>query len=139
MDTEFFSLQLTRDELLEMHAAMAQRLMLEDMVRDEKGLEPVARHPLMERIDDLLAMTDKEEEAVGQRIDDELWEYAWFAFTDEWAWFRASQAVEQETKGDTAIKPKEIRKRIEDRYRKEFDRYVKELEMGGGGKGKSVT
>ncbi|MBU2612930.1 hypothetical protein KJ925_00530 [Patescibacteria group bacterium] len=138
MDMEFFSLQLTRDELLEIHAALAQRIMLEDLVRDEKGLEPPARHPLMERVDDLLALTDKEEGVVSDRIDEELWEYAWFAFTDEWAWFRASQAVEKEADGD-AIQPKELRKRIEERYRKEFERYVKELEMGDGKKTPGVS
>ena len=116
---------------MDLHAAMVQRAMVEDEVRGEKGLEPVSRRPLLEKLDVLLGLSPAEEERIGLALDDELWEHAWYAFTDEWAWFRAKQAVELELGSERARMGKEdLNRRIETRYQKDFERFVKELEMG---------
>jgi len=131
MDTEFFTMQMTREELLELHASVVQRAMLEDDIRREKGLETVSRRPLLDKLDTLLGLTDAQEDTISHEIDDELWEHAWFAFTDEWAWHRATQSVKQELRMEHAtLSEDRLRERIERRYQKDFERFVKELEMG---------
>ena len=131
MNTEFFSMQMSREELMELHAAMVQRAMLEDDVRREVGLEPVARRPMLEKLDELLGFSVAQEDAIARELDDELWEHAWFTFTDEWAWFRAKQEVERDLGGaQTTIGQADLHRRIDERYQKDFDRFVKEVEMG---------
>jgi hypothetical protein len=131
MNTEFFTMQMTREELLELHASVVQRAMLEDDIRREKGLEPISRQPLLEKLDALLGLTDAQEDRISRELDDELWEHAWFAFTDEWAWYRAMQAVEQELGAERlTLDSERLRERIERRYQKDFERFVKEIEMG---------
>lgn len=130
MDTEFISLHINRTEALELHAALVERAMVEDELRREKGLEPVACQPLLEKLDVLLGLSDPQAEALAQALDDELWEHAWYVFTDEWAWFRAKQDVERDIGPDRAkLDDAELRRRIELRYQKDFARFVKEVEM----------
>ncbi|MBI4139143.1 hypothetical protein HY479_03265 [Candidatus Uhrbacteria bacterium] len=130
MDTEFFGLSLTREELAEVQAALVQRAMLEDELRREKGLEPVADRPLLRRIDAILRPSDARLDHLTQALDDELWEFAWYAFTEEWAWFRARQEIRKEL-GSRASKleEEEMRRRVEQRFNKYFEKFVKELEM----------
>jgi hypothetical protein len=130
MNTEFFSMQMSREDLMELHAAMVQRAMLEDDTRREVGLEQVSRRPLLEKLDALLGLSAKQEEAIADTLDDELWEHAWFTFTDEWAWFRAKQEVERDLGKVLSVGRAELHRRIEERYQKDFDRFVKEVEMG---------
>lgn len=128
MDMEFFSLQLNREEATELHAALIQRAILEDEVRAEKGLEPVGTRPLLEKLDMLLGLSDGQAEKLGQAMENDLWEHAWYTFTDEWAWFRATQEVEQEC-ARKKVDDASFRRRVELRYTKDFEKFVKEIEM----------
>lgn len=127
---EYITLQLSRMEAIELQAALVQRAILEDVVRREKGLEPVPMRPLVERLDNLLGLSEKQAEKLGQAVDSELWEHAWYSFTDEWAWHRATQEVEQELGRKAKEMDKVIfEKQVEKRYAKDFEKYIKEIEM----------
>jgi hypothetical protein len=130
METEFFGLSLTRNELLEMQTALIQRYILEDELHREKGMEPVAEHKLLCRVDDLLRLPNRDLDSLSDALDDELWEFSWFAFTEEWAWFRASQETRREL-GPSASKmnQEEMDKLIERRFTKNFEKYISEVEM----------
>ncbi len=130
METEFFGLSLSRSELLELQTALIQRYILEDDLRREKGLEPVAEHKLLCRVDDLLRLSDRDLDRLSENLEDELWEYSWFAFTEEWAWFRASQEVKKELgSGASKISQDEMDRRIDNALSKNFEKYVREVEM----------
>lgn len=130
MDTEYYSLTFSRTEISDVHAALLQRVMLEDDVRREKGLEPAASRPLLERVDRLLRLPENELDKTERKLDDELWEHAWFTFTDEWAWFRARQEVEQELGARRErMDATRLKRMVELRYRRDFDKFVEEIEM----------
>ena len=132
MLTEFVSLQFSREELIELHEALIQRAMVEDEVRRERGQEPMDQFPLLERIEMLLG--DKEAALIARdaRLEEELWEYAWYAFTDEWACFRADQDALKQIGADA---PEQEKKRCSDRlYRQKFNSYVAEVDMREGKK-----
>ena len=134
MLTEFASLQLSREELKEIHAALVARAMVEDELRRERGLEKIDRRDLLEKFEMLLGDDDAALHALDHAIDDELWEHAWYVFTDEWAWFRAQQEVEKELAGKTKPEAKEFQLLVEQRYKKKFDEYVGEVDMHGSEK-----
>jgi len=128
MNTEFFSLSFSREEVRELHEALLLRSMVEDELRREQGLEPVAMRPLLARVEQLLNLSDKQVERITERLDTGLWEHAWYVFTDEWAWYRARQDVEKELNG-SPISEQDMRERMEQKYHDEFERYVREVEM----------
>src|SRR5690349_20885789 len=128
MNTEFFSLSFSREEVRELHEALLLRSMVEDELRREQGLEPVAMRPFLARVEQLLNLSEKQVERVTERMDAGLWEHAWYVFTDEWAWYRARQDVEKELKGEILSEP-DMRERMEQKYHDEFERYVREVEM----------
>jgi hypothetical protein len=127
MMTEFVGLQLSREELKELHAALIQRAAVEDELRKEKSQEE-AEHPLLERIEGLLGESETVLHALDHVIEDELWEYSWYAFTDEWAWYRAKQDVEKELAKKERSET-ELHRLIEQRYQKNFESYVSEIDM----------
>ena len=130
METEFFGLSLSRNELLELQTALIQRYIVEDELRREKGLEPIAHHGLLCRVDELLKLQNSELDSLTEDLVDELWEFSWFAFTEEWAWFKAGQEVKKELGSDAKkINQEEMERRIEQRFAKYFDKYVSEVEM----------
>lgn len=130
MHSEFYSFQFTREELLEQYRALLQRAMVEDQVRSEQGLEPVATRPLIERFHAILRLQDQECAKLEQGLEEETWEHAWYVFTDEWAWYRAKQDVEEELgKRRSELKETDVESLIEQRYNAEFQRYVSEVEM----------
>jgi hypothetical protein len=127
MLTEFASIQFTREELLELHAALLQRAMVEDELRKERGQERTDQFPLLEKIERLVGENPQWLLACDAKLEDDLWEYAWFVFTDEWAWFRAEQDAERDaSKGEDA---KDKKQRLERLYRERFDAYVAEVDM----------
>ncbi len=127
---EFAGLQLSREELKEIHQALLQRAMVESELRRERGLEKAGSFPLLERIEAILGDKATEIEKTESALETELWEFAWYAFTDEWAWYRAAQEVEQETKAKRQELPEtETKKLIESRYKKNFKKYVAEVDM----------
>ncbi|MBU1629684.1 hypothetical protein KKD88_01250, partial [Patescibacteria group bacterium] len=122
MDTEFFELSLTRRELLEIYAALTQWAILDDVVREEKGLEQVGGRNLMERLDLLLRLPEEQFQKMTASLEDELWEYSWFAFTGEWAWFRAYSEVRKElSEKKRTVTGTKFKEMVERRYRKDFD------------------
>ena len=132
---EFASLQLSREELQEIHAALVQRAMLEDELREEREQEAVERRPLLERIEMLLGETEEALHMQDHQLDDEMWEYAWYVFTDEWAYYRAKRDVEQDMGAGTRnLDRAAFEKLIQLRYQKNFDAYVAELAMSEGKK-----
>ncbi|MFZ2803903.1 MAG: hypothetical protein WA001_01645 [Patescibacteria group bacterium] len=130
MLTEFVSVQLGREELKEIHAALIQRAIVEDQLRREKGQEALADRPLLQKLEALLGEDEERLHMLDHELEDELWEYAWYAFTDEWAWFRAKRELEKELGADaTKMESAALEKLVEIRYTKNFERYVAELEM----------
>lgn len=130
MMIEFAGLQLSREELKEIHQALLQRAMVESERRRERGLEKAESFPLLERIETLLGEKAPEIDKAETGLENELWEFAWYAFTDEWAWYRAAQEVEEELKNKRQELPDaEAKKMIESRYKKNFKKYVAEVDM----------
>lgn len=128
MNTEFFSLAFSRQELREVYEALLLRTALEDSLRREKGLEAVQPNPLLGKLEALLVVSESSLEKFGEAVEESLWEHAWYTFTDEWAWFRAHQEVEKEMEGK---QPSDgaFHKRVEQKYTEHFDRYVQEIDM----------
>lgn len=130
METEFFGLSLCRKELIELQTALLQRYLVEDDLRREKGLEPIEDYALLRRVDDLLGLPDRDLDRLSENLEDELWEYSWFAFTEEWAWFRAKQEVRKELGAEAQkLSVEEIDRLTERRLAKHFEKYVREVEM----------
>lgn len=130
MNHEFAFLQLTREELVEMHRALLERTVIEQTMRREQGLEPVEDSKLLERVERTLGLTEDETHAAYHHAEDEIWEYVWFTYTDEWAWFRAKREIEKEL-GVRAkrLGQEQLDALIEERYQQKFNRYVTEVDM----------
>ncbi len=130
MLTEFVGLQLSREELKEIRLALLEHAMVSDEVRKEKGDETEAEHPLLERIEALLAEPEEVMHMLDHRAEDELWEFAWYSFTDEWAWYRAKQEVEKRGfEQKKQLSETELESATEAEYRKNFELYVSEIGM----------
>lgn len=131
MLTPFALLSLSAEELLEMHRALLARLLMDSTLRREHGFEPVEPSPLLLRLEQLLAMDEKTTDLATKRVDEELWEHAWLAFTDEWAWSRAHQDVCHKM-GKSAMRtmpPHDLESLVRKRYEERFDHYLQELNM----------
>lgn len=130
MLTEFATIQFDREELLELHRALLQRAMVEDELRHERGLEKIDRHPLLDKIEALVGLSEDKLHNLDHATEDEMWEFAWYAFTDEWAWHRAGQDVKKDLADLPNKTPEEdAKKLVEARYRENFDAYVAEVDM----------
>jgi hypothetical protein len=134
MLTEFVSLMLSRQELLELQEALTMRALVEDELRREEGLESVDRRSLLVKIDQLVAATEGQVKQLEERMDDELWHHAWYSYTDEWAWYRARKDVLREL---GALAASTTTATIDDlvhrRYHDKFEDYVQEIDMNPGG------
>lgn len=131
MQNEFYGLQLSKQELMELHAALAERALVEEDLRHEKGLECVHSRPLLEKVTALLSVSPEQQDRLAALLDDELWEHAWYRFTDEWAWYRAEQEVDRETqKRPRSVSHADRERLVEQRYQRDFESFVQELEMG---------
>ncbi len=130
MLTEFVSLTLSRQELLELQEALAMRSLVEDDLRYQEGLEPVGRRALLQKVDHLLAASESQTQGLELRLDEELWHHAWHAYTDEWAWFRARKDVLRELGPLAASTTKEtIDDLVHRRYHDKYDDYLQEIDM----------
>ena len=136
MLTEFVSVTLTRQELLEIQEALTMRAIVEDDLRREEGLEPVDRRLLLLKVDQLLHATETQTNALDQRAEEELWQHAWYSFTEEWAWYRARRDVLREL-GSLAAQTRDemVDELAHQRYHKKFDDYIQEIDMTGGAPG----
>jgi hypothetical protein len=139
MFTQFVTVQLSREELQEIHAGLIQRAIVEDELRRERGQEPVMEHPLLQKLEMLLGEREEVLHGLDHALEDEMWEYAWYAFTDEWAWFRAKTDVEKELGAESkTLDAAAFEKLVEIRYQKQFEQYVSEIDMLGEGKMKKM-
>ena len=130
MFTEFASLQLTRAELEEVYEALLQRSIVEQMLRNERGQESVDTSALLRQLEHLLHMPTDRLETVEHQLEDDLWEHAWYAYTEEWAWYRAQQDAEAQKNAKSSSGVGEsVEKLMELNYRKNFDQYVSEIDM----------
>jgi hypothetical protein len=141
MFTEFVGLQLTREELLEIQKALLAQAFVNDTVRREKGESGPEDHALLQKIEALLGETDEALHALDHAVEDEMWEYAWYAFTDEWAWHRALQTVRKNNASHfDSLTESEQERLVEQEYKKQFDRYVAEIDMHESpGKKKAIS
>lgn len=136
MMTQFVSATLSRQELLEIQEALTMRAMVEDDLRREEGLEPVDRRALLAKVDQLLHATKAQVDTIDRRVEEELWQHAWYSFTEEWAWYRARRDVLREL-GPLAAQTSEqaVDELAHQRYHKKFDEYIQEIDMTGGNPG----
>jgi hypothetical protein len=134
MLTEFASLLFSRQELKEVYESLVMRALVEDDLRQEEGLEAVDRRPLIDKIGQLLAMSGERLEVLEDRLDQELWHHDWYAYTDEWAWYRARKEVLGELSSYvTGMKSQAIDDLVHRRYHEKFEEYVREVDMDPGG------
>ena len=134
MQTEYYQFQLTKTEALECLRAFLSQALMEEEVRLQQGLEPPELSPLLTRFVQLLGISDEQIEQMTDRASEELWEYSWYVFTNEWAWFRARQeALRLKGKGVKPASPptnqEDHHKIAEQLYKRHFERYVNELNM----------
>lgn len=130
MNIQYAFLRLTRPQLEQIHQALLTHFVLEDTNRREQGLEAIEPPRVLDEIEQLLNLTEQEAHKQFHDIEDELWEYSWYTYTDEWAWHRAQQEVTKElgTRG-RRMKRDALDELIEKRYRDRFETYVAEVDM----------
>ena len=131
MNAEFYSLALSREELMELHRAALLRYLVEEGMRKEQGLEPVDPPAILNKLETVLNIHPTLAHEVYHQVDEELWQHSWYAFTDEWAWFRARQDVMKKLSTETknAIASEELETLVGRRYEDAFNRYVAEVDM----------
>lgn len=130
MNTEFVFLNLTKDQLAELHRAYLNRYLMQETMRREQGLEPTEYPALLAHLEQLLGLSDEETHELLHRTEDELWQHSWYAYTDEWAWFRAKQDVLKALGKEGAHLPTKVMdEKIESAYQEHFERYVAEVDM----------
>lgn len=121
---------LPKSILKEIHKAVLTQHVLEEHLRREHGMEEADYPPSLIEIEKILGMSTEASHELSHEVEDELWEYSWYTYTDEWAWFRAQKDL-LKALGDKAkdVKPDELERRIDEIYRKKFDSFVKEIDM----------
>jgi hypothetical protein len=130
MLTEFAALTLSRKELLEIQEALMMRGLVEGALRHEEGLEPVDRSAVLQRIEQLLGSNRVEAQLLEDRTEQELWQHAWYAFTEEWAWFRAHRDIMEELGTNAgSIAESVLEEMVHHRYHEKFNEYVEEVAM----------
>ena len=108
---------------------MAQSVVT-NAIREEQHQEAVEPSPLLQKIELLLQLSPDRAHEEFHRAEDDLWAYAWYTYTDEWAWGRARQDVMRTQHKDQApLTDAELEQRIDTQYKKEFDRYSGEIDM----------
>ena len=130
MNVDYASITLPKKELAEIHRGLLMRHLVENEVRREEGLEEVEYPKVLEAIENALGLAEDAAHLIEHQVDDELWNFAWYAFTDEWAWFCARRDVLRELGNKRSDHSAEaVDRKVEERYRKDFERYVAEVDM----------
>ncbi len=130
MELEFFSISVPRREALEMYRALMSRHILTCLLRRERGLEEVDVPPLVGVLERTLGLGEEEAHRMFHELEDDLWEYGWYSFTDEWAWHRARMDVLKDLGSKSrTLKDEELERMVEDQYKKSFETYVAEVDM----------
>lgn len=127
------TLTLPLEDVRELYRALVTRYFVEDMLRREQGLEPISLPVLAERIERTLGLSTDQVNNETKRVEDELWQHAWLAFTDEWAWHRAKYDILQELGTEQAKRftAEELEALTEKRYEAKLETYLKEVELPG--------
>ncbi len=132
MNTEFYSLQLSKLEALECLRALLLQALIDDEIRERKGLEIGEINPMISQLVKILQKTDDEVERETDRAVNDLWEYSWYAFTSEWAWYRAQQEALRQLKKKARkvdLSGSAYRASAEKNFKRFFVKYVSELNM----------
>ena len=117
-----------REELTEIHQALLARFIIEETLRQEHGLEEIDYPEHLMKIEQMLGIDADAAHTMYHEIEDELWEYAWNSYTDEWAWHRAGQDADK-LESKKGLKNKSREEVMEDLYQKHFERYTSEIDM----------
>ncbi|MDP3793292.1 MAG: hypothetical protein Q8R07_00905 [Candidatus Uhrbacteria bacterium] len=130
MTHSFVSFSLPRQELPELYRSLATSFMIEQILRNEQGLEPVDPPLFLQNVERLLHVAGESPSSLMEQAEEELWAHAWYIYTDEWAWFRAKEDVMREL-GERLSRTKHdvLDRLVEKTYRKKFDQYVAEIDM----------
>ncbi len=130
MPHPFAFLSATRGELLDLYRALMAQSVVTNAIREEQHQEAVGPSPLLQKIELLLELSPERAHEEFHRAEDDLWEYSWYTYTDEWAWNRARQDVlRTQRKEHLTLTDAEREQLIETQYKKEFDRYSGEIDM----------
>lgn len=130
MTHEWAYLTIPKQQLVDVHRALLMRFVTEERRRQEQGLEAPEYPAFLRHIEQMLQITDEQAHALYHQLEDELWEYSWYNYTDEWAWHRAEQEVRAELGEQiTRLPMEDLEKFVEQRYDAKFDRYVEEIHM----------
>ena len=133
------TLTLSLDDARELYRAMVTRLLVQETLRREQGLEAVDAPPYLDCLEQALGLGGDQAGKQGETIEDELWQHAWLAFTDEWAWHRAKQDIRKELgkRGLKRLSNEELEQATEARYKERFEAYVREIQLPGHEEGES--
>lgn len=127
------TLTLPLEDVRDVYRALLTRYFIEDALRREQGLEPISLPLLAERIERTIGLSQDQAGTEAKHVEDELWQHAWLAFTEEWAWHRAKQDVAAEL-GPQQLKrftPAELDALTEKRCEASLETYLKEVELPG--------
>ena len=130
MNVDYASITLPKKELAEIYRGLLLRHIVENEIRREEGLEEGEFPKVLEAIENAIGLNEEEAHQMLHKMEDELWNFAWYSFTDEWAWFRARQDVLKELGAKrSGTSTDALDRKTEDKYRERFERYVMEIDM----------
>lgn len=130
MNIDYASITLPKKDLAELHRGLLLRHIVENGIRREEGLEEADEPKVLAAVESALGLNAEEAHALYHRAEDELWDYVWYSYTDEWAWFRARQDVLKELGSKrTGMNQETLDRKTEEKYRDHFERYVGEIDM----------
>lgn len=130
MNVDYASITLPKRDLADIHRGLLLRHLVENEIRREEGLEETDEPKVLAAVEAALGLNEEEAHALYHLVEDELWDYTWYAYTDEWAWFRARQDVLKELGSKrTGITQEALDRKTEEKYRERFERYVREVDM----------
>ncbi|MCK9361026.1 hypothetical protein M0Q28_02235 [Patescibacteria group bacterium] len=130
MNVDYASITLPKKDLAELHRGLLLRHIVENGIRREEGLEEADEPKVLAAVESALGLNEDEAHALFHRAEDELWDYVWYSYTDEWAWFRARQEVLKELGSKrTGVTQEALDRKTEEKYREHFEKYVSEVDM----------
>lgn len=119
---------MSRQELSEIHQSLLTRFIIEETLRQEHGLEEIEYPDHLVKLEQMLGINADTAHKLYHEMEDELWEYAWNTYTDEWAWHRSGQDADK-ILSKKGVEKKSRAELVEQLYRKHFDRYTSEIDM----------
>lgn len=130
MNVDYASITLPKKDLAELHRGLLLRHIIENGIRREEGLEEADEPKVLAALETALGLTSDEAHTLFHQTEDELWDFAWYSYTDEWAWFRARQDILKALGAKrTGLTQEALDRKTEEQYRDHFERYVGEIDM----------